>query len=298
MIILSQPIYSIDLSKILLEKFFIVEEHEQLTRNIEKYGLAVPLSVEGPIRGDHYILVDGYKRYKSLIQLGWTNVQCKVESVTDDAHRILKRLRWDYSKKKMKSKERIRYVHWLLNLNWTVDEIAKGTGIALEVIRKYKKIKYVNQQSKDLINSLGLGDEALLAVDRMRDRLPSKIYNNIIEELINYPKIHGYHVDAIECLSKAAGFSALPETSIRNVIKETIEIKTFRQKEAQKIVDIESAIIGMTKNDAAILNFCEFALCEANKMNRITSSSLMRNAPPGIRNKIFTILKNCLAEVK
>jgi len=203
-IILSQPIYSIELSKILLDEFFIVEEHEQLTRNVEKYGLEEPLSVEGPIKGDHYILVDGYKRYKSLIQLGWTNVQCKVESVTDDAHRILKRLRWDYSKKKMKSKERIRYVHWLLNLNWTVNEIAEGTGIALEVIRKYKKIKYVNQQSKDLINSLGLGDKALLSIDRMSNCLPFNIYRIIEEELINYPKIYGYHVDAIECLSRSA----------------------------------------------------------------------------------------------
>ncbi|KJS89599.1 ParB N-terminal domain-containing protein [Desulfosporosinus sp. BICA1-9] len=121
------------LSQIFPETLFLCEEDTRLTADIRKNKLDNPLIVEGPIN-DHYILVDGYKRYKSLVHLGWESVLCTIEPVSDPAYRIAKRLRRDYNKQKMRSSERIRYVHWLLGLQWSIDMINKETGIARAVI--------------------------------------------------------------------------------------------------------------------------------------------------------------------
>jgi len=89
----------IRLSQIFLDPSFVCEEDTRLTADIKKNKLDNPLIVEGPIN-DHYILVDGYKRYISLVHLGWESAQCTIEPVSDSAYRIAKRLRWDYNKQK------------------------------------------------------------------------------------------------------------------------------------------------------------------------------------------------------
>lgn len=111
------------------------------------------LIIEGPIN-DPYILVDGYKRYESLLQLGCESVLCSIEPVSDSDYRIAKRLCWDYNKQKMRSSERIRYVHWLLGLKWTIDMINKETGIARAVICKCEKIRDIPQEYKAIIKCL------------------------------------------------------------------------------------------------------------------------------------------------
>ncbi|MCO5388562.1 MAG: ParB N-terminal domain-containing protein [Desulfosporosinus sp.] len=68
----------IRLSQIFLDPLFRCEEDTRLTADIRKNKLDNPLIVEGPIN-DHYILVDGYKRYISLVHLGWESVQCTIE---------------------------------------------------------------------------------------------------------------------------------------------------------------------------------------------------------------------------
>ncbi|MCO1602823.1 ParB/RepB/Spo0J family partition protein [Desulfosporosinus nitroreducens] len=155
----------IRLSQIFLDPLFGCEEDTRLTADIRKNKLDNPLIVEGPIN-DHYILVDGYKRYISLVHLGWESVQCTIEPESDPAYRIAKRLRRDYNKQKMRSSERIRYVHRLLGMQWDIDMISKETGIARAVVRKYEKIRDIPQEYKDIIKSLKLGHEALLALDR------------------------------------------------------------------------------------------------------------------------------------
>lgn len=132
------------LSRIFPDPLFRCEEDTRLTADIVKNELDNPLIIEGPIN-NHYILVDGYKRYESLVHLGWERVQCTIEPVSDPAYRIAKRLRRDYNKHKMRSSERIRYVHRLLGLHWNIDMISKETGIARAVIYKYKKIRDIPQ---------------------------------------------------------------------------------------------------------------------------------------------------------
>ncbi|WP_407311917.1 ParB/RepB/Spo0J family partition protein [Desulfosporosinus sp. SB140] len=288
----------IDLSKILLDDFFNIEEEDmRLTRNIEKNRLDEPLTVEGPVNG-FYVLVDGYKRYRSLKSLGWTTVQCKIEPVSDIAHRIIKRLRWDLNKKKMKSSERIRYVHLLISLNWSSDMIAQKTGIARDVIKKYMKIHYIPQEYKDIINSWGLGHEALLALDRMQKRLPRYTFYQIVDVLNHQtPHIFGYHIEAIEYLSKVEEFRRLPESSVRRSIDKTIIHKTFKLKEAQDIVNIEAVAQGIIKNEAAIGQYLDYVKTEAAELERILSPNLMINVPQVRRKELILIFENCLGKV-
>jgi len=48
-------------------------------------------------------------------------------------------------------------------MQWDIDMISQETGIARAVVRKYKKIRDIPQEYKDIIKSLKLGHEALLA---------------------------------------------------------------------------------------------------------------------------------------
>ncbi|OLN26671.1 ParB N-terminal domain-containing protein [Desulfosporosinus metallidurans] len=226
----------IRLSQIFLDPLFACKEDTRLTADIRINKLDNPLIVEGLIN-DHYILVDGYKRYISLVHLGWESVQCTIEPVSDPAYRIAKRLRRDYNKQKMRSSERIRYVHWLLGLQWDINMIRKETGIARAVVRKYEKIRDIPQEYKDIIKSLKLGHEALLALDRMQTRVPGRIFYQIVDELNrNSSEIFGYHVGAIEYLTKVVEFSRLPERAVKRAVHKTIIYNTFKQKEAKRLL--------------------------------------------------------------
>jgi len=73
----------IRLSQIFLDPLFGCEEDTRLTADIRKNKLDNPLIVEGPIN-DHYILVDGYKRYISLV-----TSDGKVSNVLSNQNQIL-----------------------------------------------------------------------------------------------------------------------------------------------------------------------------------------------------------------
>ncbi|GAB6155731.1 hypothetical protein JCM17380_44820 [Desulfosporosinus burensis] len=288
----------IRLSQIFLDPLFGCEEDTRLTADIRKNKLDNPLIVEGPIN-DHYILVDGYKRYISLVHLGWESVQCTIEPVSDRAYRIAKRLRRDYNKQKMRSSERIRYVHWLLGLQWDINTISKETGIARAVVRKYEKIRDIPQEYKDIIKSLKLGHEALLALDRMQSRVPSRTFYQIVDVLKrNSSEIFGYHVGAIEYLTKVAEFSRLPETAVKRAVRKTIINNTFRQKEAKKIVDIEAVVSGITQDDSLIEQCMDFIIKEASELANIVSPNLMKNATPLQRKQIVAVFEKCLEKAR
>jgi len=286
------------LSQILTESMFRCEEDARLTADIRKNKLDNPLIVEGPIN-DHYILVDGYKRYESLVQLGWESVLCSIEPVSDSAYRIAKRLRRDYNKQKMRSSERIRYVHWLLGLKWTIDMVHRETGIARAVICKYEKIRDIPQEYKEIIKSLKLGHEALLALDRMQRRVPSRTFYQIVDVLKrNSSEIFGYHVGAIEYLTKVTEFRRLPETAVKRAIHKTIIHNTFKQKEAKKIVDIEAVMSGITQDDALFEQCIDFIIKEANELANIVSPNLMKNATLLQRKQIVAVFEKCLEKAK
>lgn len=173
------------------------------------------------------------------------------------------------------------------------------TGIALDVVKKYEKIRYIPKEYKDIIDSLGLGHQALLALDRMRNRLPSTIFYRIVDVLkLKSPNIFGYHVEAIEYLTKVDEFRKLPESSIVRCVNKTIIHKTFKQKEAEDIVNVEAVILGLAKNDAAFERYFDYVISEAHELDRIISTNLIRKASPSIRRELVAIFENCLERVK
>jgi len=290
----------IKLSQIRLVSEFCCEEDTRLTTYIEKYGLDNPLIIEGPIDDDdHYDLIVGYRTYESLVHLGRETVKCTIEPVSDLAHRIAKRLRRDNNKHRMRSLECIRHVHRLLNMHWSEDLISKETGIARAVICKYKRIRDIPQEYKDIIKSLELGNEALLALDSMQRRIPSRIFYQIVDVLTKKrSEIFGYHVVAIEYLTKASGFCGLQETAVNHSVRKTIIHKTFKQKEAQKIVDIEAVVSGITKDDVIIGQCVDSVIYEANELARILSPNLMKHVTLLQRKQLVEIFKKCLGKAE
>lgn len=284
----------IELSLIFPEPAYHCEEDTRLTAYIMKNGLDNPLIIEGPIN-NHYILVDDYKTYESLVRLGMERVLCTIEPVSDPVYRIAKRLRRDNNKHKMRSLERIRYVHKLLEMDWSEDLISKETGIALTIIYKYKKIRDIPQEYKDIIKSLQLGNEALLALDRMQRRVPSRIFYQLVDVLTkNRSEIFGYHVGAVEYLTKSSGFCELSETAVNHSVRKTIIHKTFKQKEAQKIVDIEAVVSGIIKDDILIRQCVDSVIYEANELARILSPNLIKHVTIMQRKQLLDIFKKCL----
>ena len=251
------------------------------------------------VNNDQYILVDDYRTYENLVRLGWGKVRCTIEPVTDSAYRMAKRLRRDNNKHRMRSLERIRHVHRLLNMHWSEDLISKETGIARAVICKYTRIRDIPQEYKDIIKSLELGNEALLALDSMQRRVPSRIFYQIVDVLTKKrSEIFGYHVGAIEYLTKASGFCGLQETAVNHSVRKTIIHKTFKQKEAQKIVNIEAVVSGLTKDDVVIGQCVDSVIYEANELTRILSPNLMKYVTPFQRKQVVEIFKKCLGKAE
>lgn len=195
----------------------------------------------------------------------------------------------------MRSSERIRYVHRLLGMQWDIDVISKETGIARAVVRKYEKIRDIPQEYKDIIKSLKLGHEALLALDRMQSRVPSRTFYQIVDVLKrNSSDIFGYHVGAIEYLTKVAEFRRLPETAVKRAVHKTIIHNTFKQKEAKKVVEIEAVVSGITQDDSLIKQCVDFIIKEASELANIVSPNLMKNVTPLQRKQILAVFEKCL----
>lgn len=133
----------------------------------------------------------------------------------------------------------------------------------------------------------------------MQRRVPSRIFYQIVNVLKqNSSEIFGYHVGAIEYLTKAAEFSRLPETAVKRAVHKTIIHNTFKQKEAQKIVDIEAVVSGITKDDALIRQCLDFVIYEANELASIVSPNLMKNATLTQRKQLVGIFEKCLEKAK
>ncbi|WP_407312158.1 hypothetical protein [Desulfosporosinus sp. SB140] len=179
-------------------------------------------------------------------------------------------------------------------LQASLDKIAQETGIAHEVIKKYKKIRNIPQEYKDIINSLGLGHEALLALDRIQKRLPPKTFYLIVDVLNQKsPNIFSYHIEAIEYLTKVDEFRRLSESAVKRSVH-----KTFKQKEARDIVNIEAVVLGIMKNDAAIGRYLDYVKTEARELERIIlSPNLMMNVPQVRSKELVSIFENCLEKI-
>ena len=138
-----------------------------------------------------------------------------------------------------------------------------------------------------------------LVTDRMQSRVPSRTFYQIVDVLKrNSSEIFGYHVGAIEYLTKVAEFSRLPETAVKRAVRKTIIYNTFRQKEAKKIVDIEAVVSGITQDDSLIEQCIDFITKEASELANILSPNLMKNATPLQRKQIVAVFEKCLEKAR
>lgn len=82
----------VKLSQIRLETSYRKTEKDlSLELSINRHGLKVPLTVEKEGK-NQYVLVDGYRRFYALEFLGLEDVECRVEKLSSEEERIVKRL--------------------------------------------------------------------------------------------------------------------------------------------------------------------------------------------------------------
>jgi ParB/RepB/Spo0J family partition protein len=285
------------LLNIALDPFFEKDEEERLTKSINKDGLLNPLVVEAH-SDKKYMLVDGYKRYASLMSLGWREVSCIVEDASDPAQLIAKKLERDYIEHKMRNPERVRLVHKLLNLKWTTERIAKETGISKSVIDTYAKIKDIPQERKDIVKSLGLGQEGLLSLENIHLKLSSKNYIIVLDILKSYEKLHAYNIKSVEYLTKVPGFDKLSKPSIQRAVYKAINESKFNASSANETVVIEQ-VISDTSSEARALGIAlEYLLQQTEEVNRLITPRLVHFAPSIQKKKLISNLEFGLKNAK
>jgi len=285
------------ISQIVCDSFFEKEEEKRLTSNILKEGLLSPLVVEAH-PGERFILVCGYKRYASLVGLGWNKVPCIVESPTNLDDRIAKKLMRDFNVQKMKNPERVRLVHQLLKLNWSADKISQVTGISKSVIGTYEKIRDIPQETKDLIDSLGLKQEGLLSLENIRIKLSRSNYIMVLDILKSCEILRAYSVKSIEYLTKISGFNKLPPSSIRRAVKKAIQDSRFTASTAGKVVTLEQVKSDSTKESGAYAVALDYVLEQSEELSSLIIPKLVQSAPYDKRRKLISNLELALENAK
>lgn len=86
-----------------------------------------------------YIFVEGYRRYESLKRSAQKHALFFVESISNAEGRVLKRLKSELHSKRKTGFERERMVAFLLEKNYTPEQIASNCGVAKETIKRYMK---------------------------------------------------------------------------------------------------------------------------------------------------------------
>lgn len=284
------------LSLIELDPFFQKEEDERLTISIRKHNLQQYLIVEAYPSGK-YRLVDGYKRYASLVKLGWKKVDCVVEDPTDLPNRIAKRLGRDFNTHKMKNPERVQLVHKLLDFGWDEKKISQKTDISLTVIRKYAKIRDISQESKDIAESLR--QEGLLSLNNIRKNISKRNYLLVLSILFKFrPKICAYNVKSIEYLTKIPGFDTLPSSSIERAVSKAIINSKYNPFIAERDVTIEQ-VVTESANDPSVLNKVLIYLLEqTQEISKLITPKLIQYAPAEKRRKLIHNLEQSLNNAK
>lgn len=285
------------LSLIELDPFFEQDEQERITSSINRDGLLNPLIVEES-KGKEFILVDGYKRYSSLKRLGWQEVCCIVEEETDPVRRMVKKLKRDFNTRKMVNSERVRIVHKLLSSGWSGDKISKETGISKSVIKTYASLRNISQDTKDVANSLELGQEGLLSLNKIRNSTSSRTYIIILDILRGIDKKYAYFLKSIEHVSKNPGFNNLPVVSIKRVVYKAINESKFTATTANREVALEKVANDATRDPIELEIALKYALERSEELSRIITPRIIKYASPDRRRKLILNLEQGLKSAK
>ncbi|WP_336882278.1 ParB/Srx family N-terminal domain-containing protein [Priestia koreensis] len=225
---------TIPLNKIELENVFRNNlEDLHLSKSIQQDSQTEPLVVEK--RDEHtFILVEGYRRFWALKHSNVEVAFCKVESLSSPESRVVKRLRTELQKKKKTGYELERMISFLLDGQYTVEQIATQCQVAQTTIKKYIKSLDVNPVWKSRAEKTGAGRHGLTEIHKLKNIHPDnhKYLANLYIEL----EINADGVDRVKKLTKLDSFSEMSKDSQRKCILAALSHEKFDDDKAKDIV--------------------------------------------------------------
>ncbi|GED32369.1 ParB N-terminal domain-containing protein [Brevibacillus centrosporus] len=226
----------ISLASLILEDVFRKDaENSALTLDISRRELQIPLLVEESVDPEKFYLVEGYRRYVSLVQLGYKHTHCIVQKETNNAERVVKRLGNEFHHKKKSGYERERMIEFLLKNGYDVDRIARETNLTRATIRKHMKSLQIDSDVKKLAELNGVGKDGLtrfLSIKTMNEDVQEKYQDKYLAK-----EIRSYHVDSIELVANHESFNNLNMSAQDECLHQAIEQTRFSKTNANRIVN-------------------------------------------------------------
>jgi len=226
----------VSLASLILEDVFRKEaENSALTLDLSQRDLQIPLIVEESSHPGKYYLVEGYRRYVSLVRLGFTHAHCIIQEETNPAKRVIKRLSNEFHSKKKSGFERERMIEFLLKNGYDIDRIASETNLTRATIQKHLKSLHIDPEVKKKAELNGAGKDGLtrfLSIKTIREDVHEKYRDQYLTK-----EIRSYHVDSIELVANNESFQNLSSAAQDECIHRAIEQTKFSRTKANRIVN-------------------------------------------------------------
>jgi ParB family transcriptional regulator, chromosome partitioning protein len=211
---------------------------DKLSADILAHGLRAPLIVEEASRNREYYLIDGYRRLHSLKALGMKTAECKIEPITDEIQRGIKRLRMQVRTKKVTGFEMERLILYLTGRGMSPDNIADELGVSTYTIGRYLKSKNVPANLKIEAEKRGVGQGNIAKIFKI-DTIPLNLRDRLLYDCLN-KVIRQSEVDAISKTTKVPMFSLLPQNLMECAINECKKSAKFQKEDAERVVYLEA----------------------------------------------------------
>ncbi|ASN04304.1 ParB/RepB/Spo0J family partition protein [Virgibacillus necropolis] len=236
----------IKLSQIGLETNFRKKEKDlSLELSINRHGLRVPLIVEEESK-DHYILVDGYRRFYALEFLGEINAECSIEKLSSEEERIVKRLGIELHTRKRTAYQLERMINRLLETGkYDAKLIASLCNVTERTITKYIRGLDINPDWIRRGEQAGAGRHAFTDIHNLNLTEENKNYiaNKYIDRQINKTT-----VDVLKKATREKAFEEIAEENIKKCIDQVIEKQSKDYETVKEVVNENSLQAGHTKS--------------------------------------------------
>ncbi|MCC3359632.1 ParB/RepB/Spo0J family partition protein [Bacillus sp. REN16] len=231
---MNKQLKMIRLSQIRLEISFRENEKDLgLKLSIQREGLKVPLIVEEESK-NHYVLVEGYRRYFALEYLNIEYAECIVENPTSENERILKRLGLELQSKKKTSYQMERMIFSLLQNGYDAKTIASYCSVTKATISKYIHGAGVNPDWIRRGEEANVGRHVFTAIHKLD--IDIDIKEIIVDQYIK-KTITKTTVEAIKKATNEKAFQDIPKEKIQDCIERIMMHQSLNNKVVKEIVN-------------------------------------------------------------
>ena len=206
--------------------------------------MKVPLIVE-EVAIDHYILVDGYRRYYALEFLKEEEAKCIVVANSTEEDRIIKRLRMEFHSEKRSGFDLEKMIRKLMeNGKFDLKKISDACNVTVQTIKKYVRVAGVDPKLIEEAKKAGVRIHAL--ADLHESIIRKELKDNVFDRYLN----NEFNSKIMRYIRKATNekvFKDIPIDSTQRCIDEIIQAKPHNYETVKTIVH-KNRLIGEYHN--------------------------------------------------